>query len=514
MRRGSGPHSDNLIFLTSLNTKSLLIDCSERLWTLQEVLLSPNSILVCGNQSIPWLSMVYMLEYFSFLKSKGYIGVFTDLRGLPNWTRLEFLWLRHQRKTSPESANSLESKLKLHRQSLELGWNIYRILSLLTMVILVWTTLFSLTGYAGQFWWTFYVLTSIVPVYHKARNLLAYNRKMGLCPPDRENEALVTEIQTRGCFDPMDKYRGLLGVIGAQSSRVAVDNSMSLGETYQKLFHDVLSFTESLDLLLFTSQSRFNDTPSWVIDWRFVSLGWLKCRYWAKCGWWVATPDWPRSNICQYAGATLASKSSWKFEKNGKLVVRGKPIATLSWCSPNIEMINTPPKSSTHEEMKHNVATFEFAFAGLNFQMQSKVARDLSRFVEFFSDILEGPAWRSWYQIISEGTNTLAKLTTHRQRWPPLFRAWNFHFKLSNILAGEKMILVHCDEASFPLGLAPPNARNGDLVTLISGVSMPVLLRRCTGGYIFVGPMFLPGTMDGEVWKDDCDKGLEELVLM
>lgn len=166
----------------------------------------------------PWLSMVYMLEYFSFLKSKGYIGVFTDLRGLPNWTRLEFLWLRHQRKISADSINSLESRLKLHRRSLEMGWKVYRILSLGMMVILTWSAIFSIFGYAGKFWWIFYMATSMFPIYQKVRIFLAYDRKLGLCLPDRENEALITEIQTRGCFNPKDKYRGLLGVIGAQSS--------------------------------------------------------------------------------------------------------------------------------------------------------------------------------------------------------------------------------------------------------------------------------------------------------
>lgn len=492
----------------------MLTRYSERLWTLQEVLLSPNSVLVCGDQSIPWLSMVYMLEYFNFLKSKGYIGVFTDLRGLPNWTRLEFLWLRHRRKSSADIIDSLELRLKLHRLSLETGWTFYCVLSFGLMVFTIWSAVFSFFGYYGKLMWVYYVAMSILPLVWKLQKVSNYDRRLGLCLPDRENEALITEIKTRECSDPKDKYRGLLGVIGAQSSSAILNSSESLGKTYHKLFQDVLNFTQSLDLLLFASHSRFDDTPSWVIDWRSASLRWMKSRYWAKCGWWVATPDWPRSNIFQYAGATLASKSSWKFKKDGNLVVRGKTIATLSWCSSDIEKITSSPESSTHEEMKRNIATFEFAFAGLDPLTQRMVARDLSRFVEVFSDILEGPAWSSWYHIIGEGLNNMAKLTTHRQRWPPIFRAWNFHVKLSNILAEEKMNMARCDEASFPLGLAPKNARNEDLVTLISGVSMPILLRRCSGCYTLIGPIFLPGTMNGEAWEDACFNGLEELVLV
>lgn len=292
-----------------------------------------------------------------------------------------------------------------------------------------------------------------------------------------------------------------------------MSGSESLARTYERLFHDVLDFTGSLDLLLFTSGSRFDHAASWVIDWRLASLRWMKCQYWAKCGWWVATPDWPRSNIYQYAGATLASKSSWKFKRDGNLVVRGKTIATLSWCSSDIEKITSPRERSTYDEIQQNVTTFEFAFAGLTPPTQRKIARDLSRLVEVFSDILEGPAWSSWCRIICEGINTLTRLTTHRQKWPPLFRAWNFHVKLSNILAEERMILARCDVAFFPLGLAPIDAKVEDLVALISGVSMPVLLRPCSGGYKYIGPIFLPGTMDGEMWKEACDNGLKDLVL-
>lgn len=51
------------------------------------------------------------------------------------------------------------------------------------------------------------------------------------------------------------------------------------------------------------------------------------------------------------------------------------------------------------------------------------------------------------------------------------------------------------------LGLAPPDAREGDTVCILHGCSVPVVLRAITGDenyYVLIGECFLYGMMDGE----------------
>jgi hypothetical protein len=60
------------------------------------------------------------------------------------------------------------------------------------------------------------------------------------------------------------------------------------------------------------------------------------------------------------------------------------------------------------------------------------------------------------------------------------------------------------------LGLAPPNARMGDIVCILFGCSVPVLLRPVGKGqhHILVGECYLHGMMDGEAISGMTKKGL------
>jgi hypothetical protein len=54
-------------------------------------------------------------------------------------------------------------------------------------------------------------------------------------------------------------------------------------------------------------------------------------------------------------------------------------------------------------------------------------------------------------------------------------------------------------------GLGPPETRNGDLVCVLFGCYLIVVIRPSSlheGEYVFVGPAYLCGAMEGEVVKD------------
>jgi hypothetical protein len=89
-----------------------------------------------------------------------------------------------------------------------------------------------------------------------------------------------------------------------------------------------------------------------------------------------------------------------------------------------------------------------------------------------------------------------------RRRSP--FRArdvWNTHIDLFNRAAESNHIFVRCEGHVCAFGMASKNARRGDVVALVSGVSLPMILREHETGYEVVGPAFVANAMDGRLWK-------------
>lgn len=63
------------------------------------------------------------------------------------------------------------------------------------------------------------------------------------------------------------------------------------------------------------------------------------------------------------------------------------------------------------------------------------------------------------------------------------------------------------------LGLGHAQAKAGDEICLLSGCSVPVLLRPLEGGYLMVGEAYIHGIMNGEAWTDDEDE-LEDICIL
>lgn len=65
-------------------------------------------------------------------------------------------------------------------------------------------------------------------------------------------------------------------------------------------------------------------------------------------------------------------------------------------------------------------------------------------------------------------------------------------------------------------GITTPRAEQGDLVALISGLSLPMVVRAKANGdgkFRVVGPAFFGGLMDGRVWDRSVENGLADIVL-
>jgi hypothetical protein len=63
------------------------------------------------------------------------------------------------------------------------------------------------------------------------------------------------------------------------------------------------------------------------------------------------------------------------------------------------------------------------------------------------------------------------------------------------------------------IGLAHAQSRVGDCICLLSGCTIPVILRRCEGGFTIVGAGYVQGIMDGEAWEERQRYGISQFQI-
>lgn len=223
-------------------------------------------------------------------------------------------------------------------------------------------------------------------------------------------------------------------------------------------------------------------------------------------------------NLRKNSGATPESDSWWDIRSGGQLVVRGVVLGQVSWFSGNLQEITA---SATVQQMLHSVQHFRDAIRGIEDSKVEMSVRDLALFVGVCSGERHPRAQRdAWLKTLRriESTESILEelLGQNKKRLLSAWQTnqWNFHKWITNFLASENMALVRYSRRS-GVGIAPSRVSEGDIVALISGVSMPMILRQDQTDFRVVGPAFLPGMMDGEVWKNfDTGPGSGKLIEM
>ena len=74
------------------------------------------------------------------------------------------------------------------------------------------------------------------------------------------------------------------------------------------------------------------------------------------------------------------------------------------------------------------------------------------------------------------------------------YSRWSVYVRIDQALEHHRFFHT----AGGYLGLGPPAALPGDLVCVLSGCTMPLVLRRVSAGYVLVGQCHVLGLMDGE----------------
>lgn len=507
-----------------------------RLWTLQEVLLARNPLLICGVKTASWQGLVYSLELMQFFGDKPACVLFPYQ--YRRWWRL---WafrsnLSHQPSTRDDmrmpldysDAEPSESDIKMHKHFLQRGWQIFVLLSGLQVALtLLWMVLqipvaiieqdrqlSSYMVFPSLLGVAIFLLSGVVSSFYN--NIHAVEEY-----PLSIQEGIWMQLVERQTTESRDRYYAVLGLISMESQpQMMPDYSLNIERTYRRLFLELLRWTRSLDILLYISCKKFRCAPSWVFDWRSTHSHWVLIRFFQSNTWWARYLHTSARKYDRFKGATSGSESIWTIRAHkSQLVVHGLTIGQVSWCS---ELLPQDPKWPDSEQLLQSVRDFQAAIDGLELARLEEIMNQLCVMASWYSpaDPRAATSRKNWSKILHQSMRHSPKWALEQlkhQKWRSFFRsksAWDYHANLTKYMKTSRRVLIRCSGDYSGFGITCNCVHPGDTVVLISGMSMPMILREQGDGFKVVAPALLGGIMNGELWKDHESDSLEKLTLV
>ncbi|KAK6822884.1 hypothetical protein PG987_014429 [Apiospora arundinis] len=440
-----------------------------RLWTLQETVLPRQLQVICGTKAIPWLSFIRGLDQMEMSK--------INIPEMDRWCSLKDTWRRHHQdaRLTDRDSDDLEDNRSLLKEH-----TTYKVVlkAIRPWLIVIMTFHLMLPLCLSSIFLAFF--------------MTAYLRLV-LVRPLSWDTSLVLEIAERQSAAAEDKFFGVYGFIhkGQQGQKMPDYSHTTLDILYRLLFKQVVRYTDSLDILLFTP-SRMVRAPTWVVDWRSVSTCWFR-------------------SLRGYSGATPGSEAQCRFVGAKTLRVRAQIVSRIVYSI-------TPIPADTPHSPGDAASVFMHAAADFDYKavVRSLLSDEQYRMWRMFRFV--GPRIRLWKFMANR------KLKQHESKWsmPGCILKYYFHGSRFNdileLATWNRMSLVRCSSQILSdFGYASNKTKEGDLVALISGVSLPMILREKNqrpGHYEVVGPAFFGSVMEGEVWQRIDKDNLDELVLI
>ncbi|KAF5012516.1 hypothetical protein FDECE_1442 [Fusarium decemcellulare] len=463
-----------------------------RLWTLQEAMLSDKLVLVCGARAIPLHALLYSVEFMQFFRRKVFGLRFPT--SLHRWHRLIVIWTDffYSNVTIHENDQSVLQELKSHKKYLQKGWLVFQILAFLHLTALFCALLYCVISAAvadftkykqglkrvpppgiwGYVFWLLFLLLGPLLIF--LRSLRGQFQRLY---PYREAEALLLEIRERESLYAKDKYYATSSLL-KRGYEIPEWSSTSKATAYRYLSRDLVRHTQSLDVLLFTAYFKVGRSPSWVVNWRCATSAWLHTLYFygsAQNKWLSWVPNGEKTTLYRYPGATPVSEGLCSFLNEKQLVVEGAIISDLNFVS---ESLGHLTDSSSKDEIAGNLSIILEAASRIEQTYYSecpdiRLSRKLWHLIPFVIDRgrFEGESGirYKWCKLVEKGISrgmewTLKELQAgpwvpfiwpwqRRRRLRPLSKrvrtVWDFQVALTNYLNSKKMALGVCEALGY-----------------------------------------------------------------
>jgi hypothetical protein len=485
-------------------------DWFKRVWTIQEVVMAREPIVVCGKKSISWSNLHWGIWSAKSLADNGEDGgplsevfdsvlvaqsLWLDHYIISEWSEAPIKrWLLCEK--SPESTTVRKHVIQFMSDR---GWT----LAYLQMAAIC-LTIFVRMSYGlrplDSLGLLLLVLSAIATV------LLTPTRVF----KDHEWKVrgtivnILNRTRTRQATKQVDRVFALYGVfqkLGIPLQKP--DYGKSLGEVYCEFTRTIINWQNSLDILTEASTPALPKTPSWVPDW--------STRYYPIFkGHPSAAKNSPAryffSDCCQklqtsgilvdmvtYAAELLEESRDDIFNIDRSII----DSAFLTRSLHNVDVLMEWISYALQMSKRSNELFLEALFKTIHSETDFET-KDKSNLNQFFGE---------WYAFLT------ADYSKCRQICPPkiacaLAMSANeslnrYHHDRCRAIANRRILFV---TSKGYVGTGPPSTRVTDKVVILSGLRSPLILREVGPHYEVVGAAYVHGIMYGEVWPEDESK--------
>ncbi|KAL1633876.1 hypothetical protein SLS58_010932 [Diplodia intermedia] len=536
---------------------------SQRVWTLQEFLLAWDVILLCGDRALHRNDFLRGLKYTKRLEMDE---SFTMIQSLPgcfhDWCSLLDLWIGCERPHIWNGQRMRYSPRYIHRALLPPGGSMFPVsapgpdeaddLSMwytghlcCSIILLGLLPSFFRIFYAR--WYTLLIyLLAVYNALHSFAHIVdggsystwprpsaflffrwiksASRWVAMLRGKDRSAEpvsalnGIMQAVRDRTASDPKDKSYAMYGVLESFGVSLSTpDYRKARGRVHQEFFSDLLAWHSVFLHLLMDVRAENGrpqpqeTTPTWVPALQALPPRWLDRAYYVGENPHSATPATSRVRALA-EGPYLRVSVQW----HGNVTFSSGPLDpddaaddtaaqaglqhALAKCLHWFSWLRVlTPSTPVYESVSN--AVFPVVEGGVREESAG------GGFNEWYRVIMElirayGPAQFDDPDVLGEalgliGANEMARGYFERCR--------------GRLVAARRNLFI----TSYGyLGSGPHTMVEGDQVALVSGLPVPMILRRAgdgSSGFTVVGPAFVHGLMKGEEWDEDK---LQEVVLV
>ncbi|EWG41580.1 hypothetical protein FVEG_15313 [Fusarium verticillioides 7600] len=470
--------------------------------------LASNPVLVYGRQHIPWLVMHQALTFIGDSATQALTdpvnGVVSEIQrrvhdgvsrsdSFKRWQALFDVWQtipRHSRQGSYRPSTVQDNSYSVHDcvQALEtvkiFGFKRFVRLSLgIYHVVMAFAIFFiTLSMVVGSYLFLLILAFVQIPILYFTDNLTksSFDCIQGskarmyslICHPGLQPRnylvAIAQAIRDRNSKWPHDRVYAIdsvLRLLGAHPP--TPDYQKPLGHVYRDALVSLMEWNPTLINLLVDCGPRLPDAPSWVPDWsqNNTNKSWLPDSY-----------IYHGVEKQKGEGGELTSN---EMATNGRLVRNVQLMA--EWV---LHIRKDTIVSRLHESIPW---TIMLTLAGRSIPRSEVTPEQEDTFRRMFEIITQ-----LGIEVDSMPRDTAAAATKALEAICQDEGCSKLLIDTCNRIAGRRGLLVSNNGL---IGSGPISTRQGDTITLIKGISVPMALRKIGEDYQVLGPVFIDGFM-------------------
>lgn len=514
-----------------------------RAWTYQELLLATNPVIICGSKSISWDRFIRGLAAIQRWPNKY----------RNNWsvvTIIPYLICKSMQQSDSQSLSPQDifGWLNLHYQWLDIRlknrkisrepYQIPRFFAIpagpaafvaMLVGISVYITRYSVPAWSKILVPIIFLLVTllwIVPFFLTAQSL-EYCLKTGSTPTRTGMRAVgvLTALRTRQATQPEDRSFSLYGILGFKGAQLTPPSiTKPIDVIYLDLFEDLLRHDPIYEFALLNScYLQSTDGPSWVPNWRIVEKhDWISklyfyhlkrfaCAPYSTQGYFQISKD--RRTLDIYGIQPQGAKVVWTSNEDiGDNRSSTEPESLLmKWIVKLSNEARNPILETSFLEMIFEV--LEGTLVDLSDQSMRERREAFHRWYTMASKT--NPAQTDLIEALNEQSashDTIRKTEITTDVLQSSSSSSYCHELFKSLTTIRALCLLETTTGRY-MGTTRHSVQKGDILTLISGVEAPIVLRPTGSGgnitestYHAVGPALVPGFMKGEMWPWTVEK--------